>query len=126
MGSDFSFAGGVILYYINHRQRMGLRLLQEMIRGESLSDSELHEKVLLMRREQPALGQTMVWATLRGERYYVTRSRVRSAITSSDPLSNIICWKDITQRRPYCVPSPNSLWHLGKLITKLMIKLFTM
>lgn len=113
MWSEISQLLGVSCSTI-YRRRQELGVSRENDRGLNLSETELREKVQAMRREQPALGQTMLWARLRSEGYYVTRSRLRDAVRSTDPLSNVIRWNDMTPRRPYSVPSPNSLWHLGR------------
>ena len=43
------------------------------------------------------------------------RQRVRHAIQLSDPLNTPLRWgAGIVTRRPYSVPGPNSLWHIGK------------
>ena len=48
--------------------------------------------------------------------YKVTRERLRQTIRSIDPLHTALRWRGgLTARRPYCVPGPNSLWHIGKL-----------
>ena len=46
----------------------------------------------------------------------VSRDRVRSVIRRIDPLNIALRWRqNTTYRRPYSVPGPNSLWHLGKV-----------
>lgn len=81
--------------------------------GIAISDHDLHECLYQMRRDYPALGQTMVWGRLWSMGYAVTRARVREAIRATDPIYTALRWKKMTTRRPYSVPSPNSLWHLG-------------
>lgn len=49
--------------------------------------------------------------------YRVTRERIRSAVRFLDPLSTALCWHgNPAYRRPYSVPGPNSLWHIGKVL----------
>ena len=43
--------------------------------------------------------------------YRVTRARVRDALRSVDPINTALRWQG--GRRPYSVPGPNSLWHIG-------------
>ena len=82
--------------------------------GQTVDDATLTALVNEIRRQQPALGQTMVWGQLRSQGYHVTRARVKSAIRSTDPINTALRWHDMTPRHPYSVPSPNSLWHLGE------------
>ena len=37
------------------------------------------------------------------------------AMRVTDPINTALRWREITPRRPYSVPRPNSLWHIGKL-----------
>lgn len=60
----------------------------------------------------PALGQTLVWGRLRSMGLSVTRARLREAMWVSDPIHTALRWSEITPRRPYSVPGPNSLWHV--------------
>lgn len=80
-----------------------------------ISSDELISVVHSMRCEQPEVGETLVWGRLRSLGYQVTRERVRHALRQSDPLSSALRWRgNLTRRRPYSVPGPNSLWHIGK------------
>ena len=46
--------------------------------------------------------------------YRVSRARLRAAIHDTDPIQTALHWQGgITTRRPYSVPGPNSLWHIG-------------
>ena len=47
--------------------------------------------------------------------YRVTRERVREAIRNTDPINNASRWREVSARRTYSVPGPNSLWHIGKV-----------
>ena len=79
-------------------------------------DSELRRLVEQTRQELPHLGEVMVMGRLRALGYYVTRSRLRQVINDTDPFN-----RNLHVRRPYSVPGPNSLWHIGKydmVITK--------
>ncbi len=96
-----------------YRRRVEFELLQDSV-GHLVEDATLIELVTEMKRQQPALGQTMVWGQLRSQGYQVTRARVRNAIRSADPINTALHWHDMTPRRPYSVPGPNSLWHLGR------------
>ena len=57
----------------------------------------------------------MMLGLARARGYCVSRARLRDAVRQIDPLSTALRWHAITHRRQYTVPSPNSLWHIGKL-----------
>ena len=47
--------------------------------------------------------------------HHVQRERIRQALRRVDPLSAALqAPGGLTSRRPYSVPGPNSLWHIGK------------
>lgn len=77
--------------------------------------SDLHILLRQMRIDFPSLGQTMVWGRLRSLGFRVTRARVREAIRVTDPIHTALRWRQVTPRRLYSVPGPNSLWHIGML-----------
>ena len=77
-------------------------------------DAELTRLVEQTRRELPYLGEVMVLGRLRSLGYYVTRSRLRQVINDTDPINWALRWgRNMHSRRPYSVPGPNSLWHIG-------------
>lgn len=79
-------------------------------------DSELRHLVEKTRQELPYLGEVMVMGRLRALGYYVTRSRLRQVIHDTDPINRALRWgSNLHVRRPYSVPGPNSLWHIGIL-----------
>ena len=81
---------------------------------ETIDDSQLRMLLSHLRRSSPQLGETMVMGHLRSLGYKVPRARVRSAIRATDPINTAIRWQGtVTSRRPYSVPGPNSLWHIG-------------
>ena len=81
-----------------------------------ISDVELQSLVQQLHREMPNMGETLVIGRLRSLGYAVTQQRVRDAIHATDPLNTLFGWRgNLTSRRPYSVPSPNSLWHIGKV-----------
>ena len=97
-----------------YRRREQCGLIEEP--SGTLSDSDLQELITHMRGELSNLGQTMVWGRLRSLGFKVTRSRVREAIRNTDPMHTALRWREVTSRRCYSVPGPNSLWHLGRYI----------
>ncbi len=94
-----------------YRRRVEYQMLDE--RHSSISNQQLIRRVQQIRTEHPQVGQTFISGRLRSLGYRVTRERVRQTIHFLDPLS-VLRWKGIvTRRRPYSVPGPNSLWHIG-------------
>ena len=94
-----------------YRRRAEFGLLDDPSR--TLNDEELSRVVVEMRRELPEIGQLMVAGRLRSMGYQIPRHRVRDAVRSSDPLNTALRWHGVTTRRPYSVPGPTSLWHIG-------------
>ena len=77
-------------------------------------DSELRRLVEQTRQELPYLGEVMVMGRLRALGYYVTRSLLRQVINETDPINSALRWgSNLHVRRPFSVPGPNSLWHIG-------------
>ncbi|XP_064384818.1 uncharacterized protein LOC135333721 [Halichondria panicea] len=96
-----------------YRRRREFGILDVHSAARSISDSDLRTKLQQVRREMPNMGETLVIGRLRSLGYAVTRQRVRNAIHATDPLNAALRWRGIlTARRPYSVPSPNSLWHM--------------
>lgn len=106
-----------VSYMTIYRRRVEYGIIDN--RGRDVSDADILRLVSELRREQPALGQTMVWARLKALGFKVTRARVRDAIHSTDPISSAFRWREMTPRRPYSVASPNSLWHIGISLNQL-------
>ena len=97
-----------------YRRRQEFGMLDEP--RTNISDGELLVFVEDIRRNEPESGEVIVIGELRSHGYRVTRHRVRHAIQLSDPLNTPLRWgAGIVTRRPYSVPGPNSLWHIGKL-----------
>ena len=83
--------------------------------NSSLTDSELDERIREIRRELPYSGETIVMGRLRSIQCCIPRKRVRESIRRIDPLNTPLRWgRNRHSRRPYSVPGPNCLWHLGK------------
>ena len=56
----------------------------------------------------------MLLGQLRARRCAVTRARVGQVMREIDPLNVALRGpRGLTTRRPYSVPGPNSLWHIG-------------
>ena len=85
--------------------------ISEVDNRRDISDEDLQEFVS---QQLPTMGQTMIWGKLRSMGIKVTRKRVRQTMRECDPINNALRWQgQLVQRRPYSVPGPNSLWHLG-------------
>ena len=56
----------------------------------------------------------MICGSIRSRGITVTRDRVRAAVKSVDPLGGALRWPAQIKRRPYSVPGPNSLRHIGE------------
>ena len=81
----------------------------------NLSDEELQRHVREMRAELPEIGESIVCGRLRSMGFRVQRQRVREAIQVTDSLHTALRWQgQLTSQRPYSVPGPNSLWHIGE------------
>lgn len=102
-----------------YRRRVEYNLLVDP--STSFTEDELKAAVITLRRQYPEIGETMVCGHLRSLGVRVARERVRNALRNSDPLSSALRWKGtLTRRRPYSVPGPNSLWHIGKFLANLL------
>lgn len=110
--SDISRMLGVSRMTI-YRRRIEYGMVFEP--SQSISDSQLMQIICEARQELPDIGQSMLAGRLRAMGVRVTRERVREAVRRSDPLNTALRWHDLTVRRPYSVPGPNSLWHIGIL-----------
>ena len=81
----------------------------------TLSDRDLVMVIKHLRHEHPHIGEVMVNGHLRSMGYKVPREKVRETIRATDPVNTALRWRSMTPRRPYSVPGPNSLWHIGKV-----------
>ena len=100
-----------------YRRRQEFGMLDEP--RTNISDGELLVFVEDVRRNEPESGEVIVMRELRSHGYRVTRHRVRRAIQLSDPLNTPLRWgAGVVTRRPYSVPGPNSLWHIGEAVGK--------
>ncbi len=79
-------------------------------------DLQLRTILKEIKHDQPELGEVMIMGIIRAMGHKVTRHRLREAIRITDPLHTALRWRGgLTSRRPYSVPGPNSLWHIGEL-----------
>ena len=97
-----------------YRRRRDFRIVDSEY-GNQLADAELVSLLQQLRQSMPNMGETLILGHLRSLGYKVSRQKVRNAIHITDPLNTTLRWRGIlTARRPYSVPAPNSLWHLGE------------
>jgi len=90
--------------------------------SEPLTNDEVRRHVTNMRQQFPNIGESMTIGRLRAMGFRATRDQVRQAIRATDPLNSALRWPGgLTARRPYSVPAPNSLWHIGKKVLTVYI-----
>ena len=95
------------------RRRQEFQILDDAT--NIIDDVQLRLLLSDLRKSSPHLGEVMVMGHLRSLGYNVPRARVSSAIRATDPINTALQWQGtVTSRRPYSVPGPNSLWHIGK------------
>lgn len=95
-----------------YRRRSEFGLLTNTQQG--ITDGQLRHLLIEMRRQHPNFGETMAMGHIRSLGYHVKRAQLRYAIHQTDPIQTALRWKGgLTPRRPYSVPGPNSLWHIG-------------
>ena len=82
-----------------------------------MSESDVTRIVGEIRLDHPTLSETMVMGRLQSMGCNVTREQVRRAIRTTDPLHTALRSPSAAvSRRPYSVPGPNFLWHIGKCV----------
>ena len=98
-----------------YRRRAEFGMLDEP--SSVIGEADLLAIVRQISTEHPQVGQSFILGRLRSLGYRVTRERVRQAVRSCDPLSTALRWHgNPAYRRPYSVPGPNSLWHIGNYV----------
>jgi hypothetical protein len=86
------------------------------IRGQysEITDLVLDDIVRSVKQQHPDSGYRMIIGYLNGRGLRIQESRVRSSLSRVDPLgvaSRLSRNRSINRRR-YCVPHPNAVWHL--------------
>ena len=95
-----------------YRRRQEYGMVVELSR--TLSNEQLQTVLRELRLSNPCFGEKMIIGRLRSMGYQISRSRVRDCVRNADPINTALRWQgNITARRPYTVPGPNSLWHIG-------------
>ena len=96
-----------------YRRRRDLGLLNED-RFSDISDLDLKDLVLSIKNMLPDCGERMVLGFLRSKGLFVRRCQLRRIIHEVDPVDTPLRWHSRVMRRPYSVPGPISLWHIGR------------
>ena len=82
-----------------------------------VSDKELIEHLQRLHTNSPYIGEYMILGYLRAMNIQAIRERVRHILRCIDPLNTALQWGgNLNSRRPYSVPGPNSLWHIGIIL----------
>ncbi|KAK6492728.1 hypothetical protein HHUSO_G2116, partial [Huso huso] len=89
------------------RQRLGLLTYSSF---SNISDSELDNLILEIRRSTPNAGETYISGSIRSRNIRVQQWRIRERLHIIDP---IIRRRSAIQRRIYSVPGPNYLWQVN-------------
>ena len=78
------------------------------------SDNELRQTIGRIHSQFPNSGIREVVSHLRNQQppLIVQRNRCARLLAEVDPVGTALRWAQAIQRRQYCVPSPNSLWHI--------------
>ena len=80
-----------------------------------LDDNELDEVLCDLCRELPYIGESLVMGRMHAMGHRVSRERIRESIHRTDPFNTALRWGgSLRSCRPYSVPGPNSLWHIGE------------
>ena len=95
-----------------YRRRRDYGMLDDSV--HPISDRELRDILRNMRLQHPNYGETMAMGHIRSLGYRISRARLRASIHDTDPIQAALRWQGgPVIRRPYSVPGPNSLWHIG-------------
>jgi hypothetical protein len=76
----------------------------------AISDTELDDLVIRLRRHFRRAGVTMLGGMLQRLGYRISRERITQSLVRIDPVQRVFQRIRI-RRRVYSVPGPNSLWH---------------
>jgi hypothetical protein len=76
----------------------------------AISDNELDDLVIRLRRHFRRAGVTMLGGMLQRLGYRISRERITQSLVRIDPVQRVFQRIQI-RRRVYSVPGPNSLWH---------------
>ena len=78
----------------------------------AVNDQDLDRLVVAVQAQYPHCGYRMTQGHLATVGHRVQQSRIREAMTRTDPVGVLSRWCNTVVRRTYSVQSPNSLWHV--------------
>ena len=96
-----------------YRRRIQLGIIGED-KFSDVSDFDLMNMISSIKARLPDCGERMIIGFLRSQGVFVQRCRIRSVVHAIDPIGTSLRWHPRLLRRPYSVPGPMSLWHIGK------------
>jgi hypothetical protein len=76
----------------------------------AISDNELDDLVIRLRRHFRRAGVTMLRGMLQRLGYRISRERITQSLLRIDPVQRVF-QRILIRRRVYSVPGPISLWH---------------
>jgi hypothetical protein len=78
--------------------------------SSTISDNELDQQILYIRRHFPLAGVTMIHGALQARHMRIPRRRISESLMRIDPVRRVFGPR-VIRRRKYQVLGPNSLWH---------------
>lgn len=112
----FSWTQIAALFGVSRRTLYTVRSEYGMIGDEhsftSITDQELHDVVISVKREMPDIGYNMMRGVLRSRGIHVSIPRIQQCVSDVDPVNTAMRWAAPTSRRRYGVPYPNYIWHI--------------
>ena len=101
-------------------RRKDFGMLDRSSNSVNISNTELCNLLVQMRRQMPNVGETLVLGRVHSLGYSVTRGRIHQLLHATNPLNAALRWRGlITAWQPYCVAAPNSLWHIGMFLVSI-------
>ena len=98
---------------VYYRRRVDYGLLEDP--SHDVNDDDLASLIRQIKQDMPYAGVKMICGSLPSRGIKVTRERIRTTLRNIDPLGGARRWPaGLTRRKPYSVPAPNSLWHIGR------------
>ena len=94
------------------RRRMRENHIDSSQPFSQITDEQLDNVVIDIKRSHPKCGYRMVIGHLRSRGIKVQQHRVRASMRRVDPEGTLIRWMTAIHRRKYYVKGPNSLWHI--------------
>ena len=77
-----------------------------------ISDADLDHVVSDIQSTSPNIRRSLMYGYLLSRGVHVQLYHVRDSMRRVSPIECSIRWHQVLRRRQYCVPGPNSLWHI--------------